>query len=53
LAVASLSATLFSLLRAQLIYDSLRFGAVTAGFEFNNLSLLWSKVLLQMLFLKW
>ncbi|KAE9365602.1 hypothetical protein N431DRAFT_488715 [Stipitochalara longipes BDJ] len=46
LAVASLSAILFSLLRAQLIYDSLPFGAVTAGFEFNNLSLLWSKELL-------
>jgi hypothetical protein len=43
LAVASLSAILFSLLRTQLISDSLPFGAVTAGFEFSNLSLLWSK----------
>jgi hypothetical protein len=43
LAMASLSTILFALLRDQLISGTLPFGAITAGFEFNNLSLLWSK----------
>lgn len=43
LAMASLSTILFALIRSQLIYDTLPFGAMTSGFDFNNLSLLWSK----------
>lgn len=43
LAVASLSTILFALGRGQLISDSLPFGAVTAGYEVNRPSLLWSK----------
>jgi hypothetical protein len=43
LAVASLSTILFALIRSLLIYDTLPFGAMTTGFEFNNISLLWSK----------
>jgi hypothetical protein len=43
LAMGSLSTILFALVRGQLISDTLPFGAITAGFEFNQLSLLWSK----------
>ena len=44
LAMASLSCVLFALLRYQLVSGHpVPFGAITAGFEFNNLSLLWSK----------
>ncbi|KAI4158998.1 MAG: hypothetical protein LQ342_006971 [Letrouitia transgressa] len=43
LAVASLSTIMLALVRDQLISDSLPFGAVTAGYEFNKLSILWSK----------
>ncbi|KAF4624009.1 hypothetical protein G7Y89_g14168 [Cudoniella acicularis] len=43
LAMASLSTIMFGVVRAQLISDSLPFGAITAGFEFTKLSLLWSK----------
>lgn len=43
LAVASLSTIMLTLVRTQLMSDSLPFGAVTAGYEFNKLSFLWSK----------
>jgi hypothetical protein len=43
LAVGSLSTILFALVRTQLLWEKLPFGAVTAGFEFNRLSFLWSK----------
>ena len=43
LAVASLSTIMLTLVRNQLISNSLPFGALTAGYEFNKLSLLWSK----------
>jgi hypothetical protein len=42
-ALASLSTVMFAIVRAQMISDSLPFGAMTAGFEFTKLSLLWSK----------
>ncbi|KAE8441931.1 hypothetical protein EG329_004139 [Mollisiaceae sp. DMI_Dod_QoI] len=43
LAMASLSTILFALVRSQLISGYLPLGAMTAGFEFSKLSLLWSK----------
>jgi hypothetical protein len=41
--MASLSTISFAAVRARLASDSLSFGAIIAGFEFTNLSLLWSK----------
>jgi hypothetical protein len=43
LAVASLSCMLFALIRYSLIHGDLPYGAITAGFEFTKLSMLWSK----------
>jgi hypothetical protein len=43
LATASMSTILFVVIRGQLISNSLPFGAIIAGFEFDNLSFLWSK----------
>jgi hypothetical protein len=43
MAMASLTCILFALLRYQLLSDGLPFAAVTAGFEFSKVSLLWSK----------
>lgn len=43
LAVASLSSILFALIRHSLIHDDLPYGAITTGFEFTKISLLWSK----------
>jgi hypothetical protein len=43
LAVASLSCILFALIRHSLIHGGLPYGAITAGFEFTKLSMLWSK----------
>jgi len=43
LAVASLSCILFALIRHSLLHGDLPYGALTAGFEFTKLSLLWSK----------
>ncbi|KAI9742975.1 MAG: hypothetical protein M1818_003270 [Claussenomyces sp. TS43310] len=43
LTMASLSTILFALVRRQLISNSVPLGAVTAGFKFDKISLLWSK----------
>lgn len=43
LAMASLTTILFAFLRNRLMFDFLPFGAMTAGFEFSKLSMLWSK----------
>lgn len=43
MSMASLSCILFYLVRRQLLEDVLPLGAVTSGFEFSRISLLWSK----------
>lgn len=43
LAMASLSSIIFTIIRDQLIHDFLPFSALTSGFEFTKLQLLWSK----------
>ncbi len=43
LAVASLSCIMFALIRRQLLHGEMPFGAVTSGFEFSKISLLWSR----------
>ncbi|KAH7327309.1 hypothetical protein BKA65DRAFT_510347 [Rhexocercosporidium sp. MPI-PUGE-AT-0058] len=42
-AVASLSCIMFALIRHQLFHGGMPFSAITSGFEFSKISLLWSR----------